>query len=139
MKLDQKALVRAALEARGAAYAPYSRYLVGAALLCGDGEVITGCNVENAAYGVSCCAERTALFAAVARGRRSFLALAVAGGAREEALPLGDYAHPCGICRQALYEFAPGMTVLVARSEEDWRAYALEELLPQGFGPANLK
>ena len=104
----------------------------GTALLCADGAVFTGCNVENAAYGSCICAERTALVKAVSEGRRDgFVKLAVAG--RGE-----DYCWPCGACRQMLYEFAPELTVLVARGDGDFVQTALNELLPHGFGPSSL-
>ncbi len=131
-------LILAALRARENAYAPYSNYLVGAALLAEDGEIVTGCNVENASYGAACCAERTAVFKAVSEGKRSFRAIAVAGGpdGRE---PTG-YAFPCGICRQVLNEFAgPEFTVIVAKSVSDYREYSLEELLPNSFGGEAIK
>ena len=107
--IDWTALVAAARAAAARAYAPYSRYRVGAALLAADGSVFSGCNVENASYGLTNCAERTALFKAVSEGRRAFRAIAIAGGtARSPALP-------CGACRQALAEFcAPDTPVAVA-------------------------
>lgn len=114
-------------------YAPYSGFSVGAALLCADGAVFTGCNVENAAYGSTICAERTALVKAVSEGRRDgFVKLAVAGRS-------ADYCWPCGACRQMLWEFAPGLTVLVARGEGDFISLPLSELLPHGFGPKTLE
>ena len=114
-------------------YAPYSGFSVGAALLCADGAVFTGCNVENAAYGSTICAERTALVKAVSDGRRdSFVKLAVAGRS-------ADYCWPCGACRQMLWEFAPGLTVLVARGDRDFISLPLSELLPHGFGPKTLE
>ncbi len=100
----------------------------GAALLCANGEVYTGCNVENAAYGVSVCAERTALVKAVSEGHRDdFVRLAVVGGGR-------DYCWPCGTCRQMLYEFAPGLELLVAGSDREFVKLKLGELLPHAFG-----
>nr|WP_186564910.1 cytidine deaminase [Lawsonibacter celer] len=114
-------------------YAPYSGFSVGAALLCADGAVFTGCNVENAAYGSTICAERTALVKAVSEGRRDgFVKLAVAGRS-------ADYCWPCGACRQMLWEFAPGLTVLVARGDRDFISLPLSELLPHGFGPKTLE
>ena len=114
-------------------YAPYSGFSVGAALLCADGAVFTGCNVENAAYGSTICAERTALVKAVSEGRRDgFVKLAVAGRS-------ADYCWPCGACRQMLWEFTPGLTVLVARGEGDFISLPLSELLPHGFGPKTLE
>ena len=129
--------IRAALRARRKAYAPYSRYLVGAALLCEDGTVFTGCNIENASYGATICAERTALFSAVAAGQRHFAALAIVSGpegADETDLP---WPSPCGICRQALREFVnpADFEVILARSEREYRVLTLEQLLPESFGP----
>lgn len=135
--MEDRALIRAALAARENAYAPYSRYRVGAALLDTEGRVYPGCNVENAAYPACCCAERAALFGAVSRGSRRFEAIAVVGGPEREVQPLSGYAYPCGVCRQALWEFG-NLRVLVAKSEEDYKAYLLEELLPHGFGPEQL-
>lgn len=114
------------------AYAPYSGFPVGAALECADGTVHTGCNVENAAYGSSICAERTALVKAVSEGRRDFVRLAVAGRSQ-------DYCWPCGACRQMLYEFAPGLKVLAARGDGKYFACSLGELMPHGFGPKSLE
>ncbi len=132
-------LIKAALDARQNSYAPYSGYRVGAALLAQDGEIITGCNVENASYGASCCAERTALFKAVSQGKRRFLAIAVAGG--RDGGSLSDYAYPCGICRQVLSEFAgkEEFQVIVARSVDDYREFTLEGLLPCGFGGDSIR
>lgn len=114
------------------AYCPYSRFPVGAALLCEDGSVFTGCNVENAAYGSTICAERTALLKAVSEGRRDgFARIAIA--ARSE-----DYCWPCGACRQMLFEFAPDLTVLCARRDGAYRAMPLRELFPCGFGPSTM-
>ena len=110
-------------------YVPYSKFPVGAALLCADGAGFTGCNVENSAYGSTICAERTALVKAVSEGHRDdFVTLAVVGNS-------ADYCWPCGACRQMLYEFAPGLRLLVANREHDYVTLSLEELLPHGFGP----
>lgn len=115
------------------AYVPYSKFPVGAALLCADGTVFTGCNVENAAYGSTICAERTALVKAVSEGHRDdWVAIAIAGKGE-------DYCWPCGSCRQMLYEFAPDLRVVVARGDGDIRVHALSELLPCGFGPKSLE
>lgn len=131
-------LIQAAIEARKQAYAPYSKYLVGAALLADDGEVYQGCNIENASYGATNCAERTAFFKAVSQGKRSFCAIAIVGGPMElgqgDIFP--DMAYPCGICRQVMREFGrPDFRILVGRSTEDFQEYTLEELLPESFGP----
>jgi cytidine deaminase len=131
--MNPETLIRAALEARRNAYAPYSHYQVGAALADRDGHVHTGCNVENASYPATCCAERVALFKAVSVGVREFVAIAVVGGGESEESPLSGYAMPCGICRQALAEFGTELIVYVARSETDYRSFTLEELLPWRF------
>lgn len=129
---DQE-LVARAFSMHRFSYAPYSRFPVGAALLCRDGTVFTGCNVENAAFGSTICAERTALLKAVSEGHRDdWTTIAIAGRG-------GDYCWPCGSCRQMLYEFAPGLRVLAAREDGDFQAAALEELLPHGFGPRSLE
>lgn len=119
-----------AQEARREAYAPYSRFAVGAALLTKSGQIYTGCNVENASYGLSICAERVAVFKAVAAGEREFEAIAVVSETR---------ATPCGSCRQVLAEFDPGeMQVLVADLEGGCEEYRLKELLPWGFSVKHL-
>lgn len=125
-------LVAQAFEMLSRSYIPYSGFPVGAALLCADGTVFTGCNVENAAYGSTICAERTALVKAVSEGHRDdFLKIAVVGNSE-------DYCWPCGACRQMLYEFAPDLTVLVARGDRQFVSLPLYELLPYGFGPKSL-
>lgn len=140
--LDMKtrnSLISAALEARKSSYAPYSGYYVGAALLCEDGDIVMGCNVENASYGATNCAERTAVFKAVSEGKRRFTAIAIAGGKdREQAT---DYAYPCGVCRQVLREFCvpEEMLVIVCKSVDDYDEKTLAELLPCSFGPENLE
>jgi len=125
--------VQKAIEMQKFSYCPYSDFPVGAALLCEDGRVFTGCNVESASYGSTICAERTALLKAVSEGCRSgWTAIAVAG--RGE-----DYCWPCGACRQMLYEFAPELRVLAVRGDGEYEEMDLSELLPRGFGAANLK
>ena len=129
---DQQ-LVAKAFEMLERSYVPYSRFPVGAALLCADGTVFAGCNVENAAYGSTICAERTALLKAVSEGHKDdWQTLAIAG--RGE-----DYCWPCGSCRQMLYEFAPDLKVLVARGDGDFVETTLSELMPHGFGPKSLR
>lgn len=128
----KKELIEKALEARQMAYAPYSHFCVGAALLTGTGEVYQGGNIENASYGATNCAERTAFFKAVSEGCREFTAIAVAGG-REGREP-EDYAYPCGICRQVMGEFcSPDFTVIVVKAPGEYREFALSELMPCGF------
>ena len=138
--MTREALCAAAIEAMGRAYAPYSGYKVGAALLTADGKVYTGCNIENASYTPTVCAERTAIFKAVSEGAQEFEAIAVCGGSADldvsAELPL---TSPCGICRQALYEFGGDeLTVLLVQSEDKWTEMKLGELLTLGFGPKNL-
>lgn len=129
-------LVRLADAARANAYAPYSGFTVGAALLCADGRVFCGSNVENASYPVTCCAERSALFAAVSTGERVFAAIAVMGGHNGK-LPDG-FCTPCGLCRQALAEFcAQDFPVLVSDGTEV-RRYTLEDLLPASFSASSM-
>ena len=135
---EKQQLIRMALAAREKAYAPYSDFMVGAALRAADGRIFTGCNVENAAFTPTSCAERTALFKAVAEGVTRFTDIAVVGARRGEVNK--QITSPCGVCRQALYEFGgPGLTVIMAKSEEDYIVTTLGELLPYGFGPTNLE
>lgn len=135
---DNAALIRAALEARKSAYVPYSHYAVGAALLTDAGEIVSGCNIENASFGATNCAERTAFFKAVSQGLKGFRAIAIAGGMDGEA-PV-EYAYPCGICRQVMREFCrDDFQVIVAKSVEDFREYRLDELLPFGFGGESIR
>lgn len=130
---EEKVLIQQALEARKMAYAPYSGYAVGAALLTADGRRYLGGNIENASYGATNCAERTAFFKAVSDGVRDFAAIAIAGGKIGET-PV-EYAYPCGICRQVMQEFCrDDFVIYVVKSERDYRSYTLKELLPFGFG-----
>ena len=129
-------LIALAAQARKMAYAPYSGFCVGAALLGKSGKVYTGCNVENAAYTPTNCAERTAVFKAVSEGEREFVAIAIVGGKGEE---MSDFCAPCGICRQVLAEFCDGDFPVVLGTPEKYQAYTLAELLPFSFGKADLK
>lgn len=125
-----KSLIEQAVAASANAYIPYSNYPVGAALLATDGTVFTGCNVENASYPATICAERTALVKAVSEGRRSFKTLVVA---------TRNAGSPCGICRQMLYEFSPDMqVVLVDLAGNIHHEMQLADMLPAGFGPSSL-
>ena len=135
MKEQYKALMTAAAEARELAYAPYSHFCVGAALLARDGRIFTGCNVENAAYSPTNCAERTAVFKAVSEGVRNFVAIAVVGGKEGELSPL---CAPCGVCRQVLAEFCPPDFPVILGTPEDFRVYALNEILPLAFTAVEL-
>lgn len=125
MMTDQE-LCQKATDMLERAYCPYSHFAVGAALLCSDGTVFTGCNVENASYGVTICAERTAMTKAVSEGHRDFVRIAIAG--RSE-----DYCVPCGICRQMMMEFAPDMEVLCLNGKGNYKRFTVRELLPCGF------
>lgn len=122
---DQQ-LCEKAVQMMDMAYVPYSHFPVGAALLCDDGTVYTGCNIENAAYGATICAERTAIFKAVSEGHRRFTTIAIAGKS-------DDYCVPCGSCRQVMMEFSPDMTVICLNKAGESRKFALRELLPYGF------
>lgn len=139
MDMDKRELIRLALEARQKAYAPYSHFKVGAALLAQDGSVYLGCNIENASYTPTNCAERTAFFKAVSEGVDRFSAIAIVGGA-EDAASL-DYCAPCGVCRQVMMEFCNPKTfeIIVAKSPDEYRTMTLEDMLPMGFGPDNLR
>ena len=122
---DQE-LMDMAKKAAEYAYVPYSKFPVGAALECSDGTIFTGCNVENAAYGATVCAERTAIFKAVSEGHREFDTLVIAGRS-------DGYCVPCGTCRQVMMEFAPELTVICLNRKGESRKFALRELLPYGF------
>ncbi len=138
-QIPVRELIRSAQGAREKAYAPYSNYAVGAAVLTNELRIYTGCNIENASYTPSICAERTAVSKAVSEGWRRFKAIAVVGGPKGETA--AQYAFPCGVCRQVLREFADPerLVVIVAKDEEDYKAFYLKELLPESFGPENLK
>ena len=125
-------LIDEATAARDGAYAPYSNFKVGAALLLADGSIVRGCNIENASFGATNCAERTAIFKAVSEGHRDFKAIAIVGGKADE--PLSDYAYPCGICRQVMCEFCPDdFPIIVAVNKDDYFIKPLDEMLPGLF------
>ena len=137
-KAEIQALIRKAFEGQQFAYTPYSHFRVGAALRARDGRVYTGCNIENAGYTPTNCAERTALFKAVSEGVREFDAIAIVGSRQGEVNTL--VTGPCGVCRQALYEFGgDALTIIMAKTEDDYIVTTLGALLPYGFGPANLE
>lgn len=129
--MDAKEVMKMALEARQNAYAPYSHFAVGAALLAESGRVYTGCNIENASYGLTCCAERNAIFAAVGAGERRFKMLAVAADSPEP-------VAPCGACRQVIAEFGIPFVVM-GNLKEETKTMTAEELLPYGFGQESMK
>ena len=129
-------LINEAIKFRKLAYTPYSHFKVGAALLTSSGKIYGGFNIENAAYSVCNCAERTAIFRAIFDGFKEFKAIAVVGGNENEDM-LSEYCPPCGMCRQALREFCnpAEFKVILARSVDDFKIFSLEDLLPQSFGP----
>lgn len=129
--MDTKMLVKKALEAKEKAYAPYSGFRVGAALIAGSGKVYTGCNIECSSYSPTICAERTAISKAVSEGERQIVAIAVTGDS--------EWTYPCGVCRQVIREFGKDAKVIVVKSEDEYKEYTLEELLPHSFGPEDLK
>ena len=130
--MTEKELVALAKEAMEHAYVPYSHFKVGAALLAKDGTVFKGCNIENASYGATNCAERTAVFKAVSEGYREFEAIAIVASS-------GDFVPPCGICRQVLAEFMPDGKVILDSDEKGMITYLVRELLPAGFSSADIK
>lgn len=135
--MEDRELIRAAIEARRRAYTPYSHYQVGAALLTEGGKLYRGCNIENAAFSPTCCAERTAFFKAVSEGETRFSAIAIVAGPEGELL---TPPTPCGVCRQVMMEFCDPETfqILLAQGPEDYQSFTLRELLPLGFGPKDL-
>lgn len=140
MKVSYEQIIENAIEARKMAYTPYSKYKVGAALLSSENKIIKGCNIENAAYGPTNCAERTVFFKAVSEGVKEFSAIAIVGGLENETDLFSGYAFPCGVCRQVMREFCDSeFEIVVARSTDDYKIYTLGELLPESFGPDNLK
>jgi cytidine deaminase len=124
--VEVAALLQEAQKAQQKSYSPYSRFKVGAALLGQSGQVYTGSNIENSSYGLSICAERTALFNAVNQGEREFKAIAVKGSGK-------GFIYPCGACLQVLAEFAPHLRIIVGNEEDEWEEYLLSDLLPQAF------
>eukprot|EP00093_Oithona_nana_P007895 07895.XXX_372505_382470_1 [CDS] Oithona nana genome sequencing. len=133
LPLDIKALCQHSLDARKASYSPYSQFKVGAALLSEDGKLVTGCNVENASYGLAICAERTACVKAVSEGVKTFSAIAISADLT------GDFCGPCGACRQFLSEFNPDLPIYLVRvADEQVKITNLDQLLPDSFTPKRL-
>lgn len=135
--METRQLIEKAFGVLADAYAPYSHFHVAAALLCRDGSVYTGVNIENASFSATVCAERSAVFAAVNDGKRDLEAIVICGG---EDGAVTDYCPPCGVCRQVLREFCnpEKFRIILAKSTEEYREYTLEELLPHSFGPDRL-
>jgi len=130
--MDFKELIIEAIKAKETAYAPYSNFKVGSAILTSDGKVYTGCNIENASFGATNCAERTAIFKAVSEGHKAIEAIAVVGD-------LNNYTFPCGICRQVINEFAAeNIKIIVAKNENEYLVKTMEEILPGAFSKEDL-
>lgn len=130
--MNYRDLIEKAFDAQEGAYTPYSHFNVGAALEMEDGTIFTGCNIENASYTPTVCAERVAIFKAVSEGHRKIKTIAIVGG--ENTL-----AYPCGVCRQVIREFGPESTIIVAKALDDYQVFKLNDLLPNSFGPEDLE
>lgn len=135
--MENETLIKAAFLAREKSYAPYSGFHVGAALLTKAGNVYAGCNIENAAFTPTNCAERTAIFKAVSEGEKEFVKIAIVGGAMGKRM---EYCPPCGVCRQVMREFVSPQefVIILAKSVEEYKEYTLKELFPESFGADNL-
>ena len=129
--LNISELIKKAFKAKENAYVPYSNFQVGAAVLMEDDSIYTGCNIESASYSPTNCAERTAIFKAISEGKRRIKAIAIVGDA--------GFTYPCGVCRQVIREFGKDSKIIIAKSEEEYLEYTLDELLPNSFGPEDLK
>ena len=136
MNYDKKNLVERAALARLKAYSPYSQFCVGAALLCADGEIIEGANVENSSYGATNCAERTAFFTAIMQQKRDYVAMAIVGAKRGE--EISSFCAPCGICRQVMAEFCKNDFEVLLYNGSEIETYTLSDLLPNSFDKDNL-
>lgn len=139
--IEDQVLIAKAFEAQEKAYTPYSKFKVGAALLGKNGKIYLGCNIENAAFTPTNCAERTAFFKAVSEGQMTFDAIAIVGNMEGVKKGEGDYCAPCGVCRQVMAEFCDpkNFRILLAKSETDYKEFLLEELLPLGFTKNDMK
>lgn len=131
-------IIKMAIDVRNYSYSPYSGFKVGACLRDKEGNLFTGCNIENAAFSPTNCAERTAFFKEVSEGSREFECIAIAGGASEK---IRDFCPPCGVCRQVMMEFCDPVTfkIILVKSENEYREMLLKDLLPEGFGALNIK
>ena len=138
--MTDRELILEAIEARKMSYSPYSHFMVGAALLTKDGRVYRGCNIENAAYGPSNCAERTAFFKAISEGVKNFDIIAIVGGDKDAKPEEMSFAYPCGVCRQVMMEFCNPDTfeIVLGSRDGEIKVFKLAELFPMGFGPENL-
>lgn len=139
-KMSIEELIKLAIGARNFSYSPYSSYKVGAALLCKNRKVYTGCNIENAAFTPGICAERTAISKAVSEGEKDFEMIVVVGGKKDADKENLDHCTPCGVCRQVIREFcSDDFKIVCARSSKEYKIYTLKEILPDSFGPDNVK
>lgn len=129
--MENRDLIEKAMEAKEKAYVPYSNFHVGAAVETEDGSIYTGCNIENASYTPTVCAERTAIFKAVSEGGRKIKKIAIVGDS--------NMTYPCGVCRQVIREFGKDADIIIANSKDEYEVYTLEDLLPHSFGPEDLK
>lgn len=129
--MNTEKLIKEALKAKEKAYVPYSKFHVGAVVVTENDEIYSGCNIENAAYTPTICAERTAIFKAVSEGHRNIKTIVIVGDS--------NMTYPCGVCRQVLREFGPKAKVIIANSIDEYKEYTLEDLLPHSFGPQDLK
>ncbi|WEV68142.1 cytidine deaminase [Bifidobacterium sp. ESL0769] len=139
-KIDKKQLIEKAFDVQQRAYTPYSHFRVGAALLCADGKIYQGCNIENAGLTATNCAERTAFFKAISEGERKFTAIAIVGNPEGVEATERTYCSPCGVCRQVMAEFCDLKTfdIIMAKSADDYIENTLDEVLPLAFTGANL-
>ena len=139
MNMDTNELVKLAYQAREMSYSPYSNFAVGAALLAKSGKVYLGCNIENAAYSPTNCAERTVFFKAISEGEHDFSEIAICGGFTN-GKEYNDFCSPCGVCRQVMKEFCDdSFKVTIIKNSTEYKTLTLEALLPQGFGPKDIK
>ena len=129
--MDKKALIEQALKFKEKAYVPYSNFQVGAAILTENSKIYGGCNIEIASYSPTICAERTAIFKAVSEGNLKIQAIAIVGDS--------GFTYPCGVCRQVIREFGKDIKIIIAKSQDEYKEYTLEDLLPHSFGPEDLK
>ena len=132
MEINYKELIKLSIEAQKNSYSPYSNFAVGASLLTKSGKIYTGANIENASYPAGICAERVAMSKAISEGEKSFEAICITASS-------GDYAYPCGVCRQFISEFSIDIKVIVAKDENDYKVHTLNELLPYSFNKDALK
>lgn len=130
--MDYSNLIQEAKKAMKRSYSPYSNFAVGAALLAADGKIYKGCNIENASYGATNCAERTAIFSAIADGNTSFEAIAIVSSS-------GDYTYPCGICRQVISELMPNGKLIFSNENEEYQILTLDDIMPYSFTKKDLK